>query len=237
MLWVDYINAMRVIELDAIVPSLKPGARILELGAGSGAQAAELSRRGFEVEAIEIASSDYAGHRQFPVTDYDGRNIPFPDASFDIVYSSNVLEHVPHLEEMHREIRRVLKPGGEAVHILPTHSWRFWTSFMLLPGAVRAVFRTGRSPGFIANLRRAASAALRRHGERGNAFSELWLFHPRWWRRHFGENGFEMIEDRPIGLFYTAETLFGPRLPLDRRRALSETIGSTTHLYRLKPKD
>src|SRR5208283_5218724 len=104
----------------AIVPDLPPRGRVLEIGAGTGQQALELKRRGFDVAAIELADSAYAGARVFPVTDYDGARIPFPDRSFDAVFSSNALEHVRDLAFMHAEIRRVLKPGGIAVHVMPT---------------------------------------------------------------------------------------------------------------------
>lgn len=234
MLSFAYIDQLRKAELLAILPNMPAGSRVLEIGAGSGQQALELERHGYRIDAIDLPSSDYSGHRKFPVFDYDGRTIPFDDGVFDIVYSSNVLEHVSDLARMHAEIKRVLKPGGECIHVIPTHIWRLWTSAAFVPAALRALLRTGRSPGFIDSLRRSGSAALRRHGERGNVLTELWLFHPRWWRRHFRNHGFEIVEERPIGLFYTAQELFGRRLSLNRRRALSQTIGSTTHLYRLK---
>jgi len=233
MLAIDYINEIRRIELETIVPYLKPGARLLEVGAGSGCQALELSRQGFEVSAIDLVSSDYADHRLFPVTDYDGRSVPFPDATFDVVYSSNVLEHVRDLPALQGEIRRVLKSNGECIHVLPTHGWRFWTSIAALPAAFQAAFSKRDEPGFYRALRHAASAALRRHGERGNALSEMWYFHPRWWRHHFRNQGFDLLDDRPIGLFYTAQMVFGTSIPLEKRRKLSKMIGSSTQLYRL----
>lgn len=235
MLDFEYINALRLAELDVIGSYLAPGKRILEIGAGSGAQALDLSRRGLDITAVDVPSSDYAQNRVYPVTDYDGVTLPFDDGSFDLVYSSNVLEHVPDLPQLHREIARVLRAGGECVHVLPTHAWRFWTSAVLLPAVLRKMIPGGRE-GFIGGARRSASAALRRHGERGNVLSELWFFSPRWWRRHLRENGFEIVEERPIGLFYTAEGLFALKLPLERRRALSRTLGSATHLFRLRPR-
>ena len=128
VLSLDHLDAIRAAELEKIATLFPAGARSLEIGAGTGKQALELQRRGFEVSAIELADSNYAAHRVFPIKDYDGRSIPLPDASVDVVFSSNVLEHVPDLSRMHAEIRRVLAPGGSCLHVLPTHTWRLWST-------------------------------------------------------------------------------------------------------------
>jgi SAM-dependent methyltransferase len=248
MLTNDILNALRAAEIDSIAPELPAGGRVLEIGAGTGQQALELQRRGFAISAIEIESSGYADARVFPVVDYDGVTLPFPNATFDAVFSSSALEHVRDLANMHAEIRRVLKPGGVAVHVLPTSAWRFWTmttSFpraaILLGSALRRTLPGSRDPR---SLRRAWRDALQaggsallqsRHGERGTGFSELWLFHPRWWRSHFRENGFTILRDRPMGLFYTGTLLFGLKLPLQQRAHLARILGSACHLFVLAP--
>jgi len=86
----DHLDAIRVAEIEKIASFFPAGARILEIGAGTSTQALELQRRGFEVIAIEIADSTYAAQRVFPIRDYAGRTIPLPDASVDVVFSSNV---------------------------------------------------------------------------------------------------------------------------------------------------
>jgi SAM-dependent methyltransferase len=249
---VEHLEAIRVAEIDKIVPFLAPGARILEIGAGTGRQAVELQRRGFAVTAIEIADSRYATERVFPIKDYDGRTIPLPDASVDIVFSSNVLEHIADLSRIHAEIRRVLAPAGYCIHVVPTHTWRLWTTLVsyleavsfaasslpqLLPQARprRAELRRLRQAWY-RTLRHTVGLCLpRRHGERGNVISELWLFHPRWWRRNFQQNGFAVVRDEPLGLFYTGEVLLGLRLGLAKRRRLARTLGSSTHLFKIAP--
>ena len=53
---------------------------------------------------------------------YDGKNIPFPDNSFDSVFCSEVFEHVFNLDEIITEIKRVLKPNGSMLITVP-FSW------------------------------------------------------------------------------------------------------------------
>ena len=53
------------------------------------------------------------------VWNVDLMDIPFDDASFDIILTSDVLEHVRHADAAHREIFRCLKPGGVYVFTVP----------------------------------------------------------------------------------------------------------------------
>jgi 2-polyprenyl-3-methyl-5-hydroxy-6-metoxy-1,4-benzoquinol methylase len=252
VLSLDHLDAVRVKEIDKVASFLPAGARILEIGAGTGKQALELHRRGFEVTAIEIADSNYTPHRVFPIQDYDGRMIPLPDASIDVVFSSNVLEHVPDLSRMHAEIRRVLAPGGTCIHALPTHTWRLWTTLTSYIEAVsfsmssipQLVPRAAPRAAELRRLRRAwyrtvrhtAGLCLpRRHGERGNVISELWLFHPRWWRRNFEENGFAVVAQEPMGLFYTGQQLLGLHLGISARERLARLLGSSCYFFKLVP--
>lgn len=253
MFCIDHLNRLRAYEIERIVGFLEPGARVLELGAGTGKQAAELTARGFKVEAIEIPDSNYATTRVFPVRDYDGRHIPFPDTSFDIVFSSNVLEHVPDLTQLHSEVRRVLRPGGYCVHVLPTHAWRFWTTLSAIPDAVQSVgtfseqlWPRFRLRGMFGEIKRLASIWLlaarrfggafvqRRHGERGNILSETWLFRPGWWVKNFKQNGFVIERSEPMGLFYTGNMVLGSKWSFAGRERWSSTLGSACHIFRLR---
>lgn len=254
MFSIEHLNAVRAAEIDKIVTHLRPPrARLLEIGAGTGRQAQALVERGFSVEAIEILESNYSGDRLFPITNYDGRHIPFPNQSFDIVFSSNVLEHVPDLVQMHSEIRRVLRSGGYAVHVLPTHAWRFWTTLSAFPTAFQYIGTlksqlVPRMPFNLSEMRRwasiwrmalrriAAAFYQRRHGERGNIITEAWLFRPEWWRKNFKENGFDIVLDEPMGLFYTGNMTFGSSWSMEKRAELSKLLGSACQIFELKVK-
>jgi SAM-dependent methyltransferase len=251
MFTVDFLNEIRDVEVAKVASFLPPGARVLEVGAGTGKQAADLTARGFQVDAIEIAASNYAQDRLFPIVDYDGRHIPFPDATFDVVFSSNVLEHVPDLAQLHAEIRRVLKPGGTALHVLPTHAWRWWTMLSAFPvGFQKAAALTPQRwrratslPGKLFWLLAAPFVALAyilaplfqgRHGERGNIFTELWTFNPKWWRKNFRANGFDIVHDEPMGILYTGHFLFGASRSFEHRARWAKTYGSACHVFQLK---
>jgi SAM-dependent methyltransferase len=247
---IEFLSQIRAAETEVIVARFPAGARILEVGAGTGQQALAIRSRGFEVEAIEIAASNYKDHQLFPITDYDGRHIPFPDASFDVVFSSNVLEHVRDLPGLDQEIKRVLRPGGICVHVMPTHAWRFWTTLAAFPAGVQKVLALVRAPTrggtWAQKVARAATSFVRglgylfqpfvqgRHGERGILLSELWLFRPAVWRRHFRRSGFEIVRDVPMGLHYTGHFVFSSGWPLARRARLARRLGSACHLFELR---
>lgn len=228
MFSVEHLNDIRMLELESVLPHLPKQGRVLEIGAGTGRQALALSERGLEVSAIDIPSSDYVEHRVFPVQDYDGATIPFEDGEFDVVYSSNTLEHVGDLARMHSEIARVLKPGGKSIHLMPSHGWRAWTTLASPVSAIQCAVR-GRL--LMAAKILGSAVLLRPHGERGNAISEMRLFRPGWWQRNFEQNGFTIVECKPVEFFYTGCMVLGKHMTFARRRALSRILGSASYLF------
>ena len=94
----DRIYLENIRELDFVLKKYRniflQSSSILEIGAGSGWQARELASRGYDVQAIDIAASTYSAENVFPIQQYNGEHLPFADASFDIIFSSNVLDRL-----------------------------------------------------------------------------------------------------------------------------------------------
>ncbi len=112
-------------------------------------------------------------------------DLPFPDESFDLVYSNGVIHHLPETQRAIDEFRRVLRTGGTAiVMVYHRRSFNFYVSIMavrralaallLVPGAERAIARvTGERPDLLHGHRE----LLRHHGVRYIADPALFLSH------------------------------------------------------------
>ena len=134
-------ESIRKLELDLIISELKTTDLLLEIGGGSGFQAAIISGHVAKCVSIDVRQHPEV---QYPIHLYDGTTIPFKDSSFDIIFSSSVLEHVRDLDGLLAECARVLKPNGIMYHIVPSPIWRIWTSltyYLSLPKVLLANFR------------------------------------------------------------------------------------------------
>ncbi len=97
------------------------GATILDLGCGPGWYTVALKRAGANVIGLDLGQADVAAAHRRGVTALvgDGMQLPFADGTFDGVFCSNLLEHVPDPERVTDEIARLLKPEG--------WGWISWT--------------------------------------------------------------------------------------------------------------
>ena len=98
--------------------------RVLEIGLGQGAESEQLIRRGAKWSGLDLTSESVERVRarlelrQLPYVDLrqgSALQIPWPDDSFDIVFSHGVLHHIPDIHTAQAEIHRVLKPGGRLI--------------------------------------------------------------------------------------------------------------------------
>lgn len=69
-------------------------------------------------EAIAYAKKNYP-HKNVTYQQGDATNIPLPDKSVDVVVSLETIEHIPEPESFVKEVKRVLKPGGQFVVSTP----------------------------------------------------------------------------------------------------------------------
>lgn len=114
--------------------SLKPR-RILDAGCGDGHSENFFLQCSPESQwlGLDITESDEAKLRKNgnpKIIEFDGREFPFDDQQFDLVFSRQVLEHVENPSLHLREIHRVLRKGGIVVGstsvLEPFHSDSFW---------------------------------------------------------------------------------------------------------------
>ena len=114
---------------------LAPGDRVLDVGAGFGRHVFECARRGADVVALDYAEDEVietratlggmvdAGEidieRFKGVLRGDATTLPFADGSFDVVITSEVLEHIQDDVAAIAEMTRVLKPGGHFAATVP----------------------------------------------------------------------------------------------------------------------
>jgi SAM-dependent methyltransferase len=243
---------IREYEVALVSKQMPETGKLLEIGAGNGFQAAYLQKKGYEVTAIDVAESIHLEAAEFPVQIYDGESLPFADESFDIIFSSNVLEHVENCEALLLEMRRVLKPNGRMVHIVPSPSWRFWTSLAHYWDKASLVYKfvAGRlikqkasGAGTVNIGNRQALSPLRvlrlllfpiRHGIRGNWLSEVYYFSRLRWKRSFAAAQLRIVQALPSKTFYTGYGIPDMRVSLESRAQLAKYLGSATMVYLLE---
>lgn len=109
------------------------GKRVLELGCGTGYGAKHLAALAEHVEAIDVAADaiEYArSHYASPNLHFrqvlPGARLPYPDGSFDVVLSFQVLEHVADETMYLSEAARVLRNGGELLLVTPDRRHRLF---------------------------------------------------------------------------------------------------------------
>jgi len=136
-----------------ILPDLPyaPGDRLLDVGCGAGAVLgvlaaahpglvlAGIDREARQVEAARAHLTSLGRHGD-DLRVGDAASLPWPDGSFDHAYLMWFVEHVPGIEPILREVRRVLHPGGtitvneteyESFHVWPENDdWEYLEAAM-----------------------------------------------------------------------------------------------------------
>jgi ubiquinone/menaquinone biosynthesis C-methylase UbiE len=137
---VDFM-ARRSVETHAqfLLPHLKPGIRLLDIGCGPGTISIGLAKAvaSGEVIAVDSGTSQIeearkraldAGLSNLRFQCESVYSLPFKDVEFDLVFAHAVFEHLKEPVSALREIRRVLKPGGLVALRSPD-----WGGFIIAP--------------------------------------------------------------------------------------------------------
>jgi ubiquinone/menaquinone biosynthesis C-methylase UbiE len=113
----------RLVDAFVELSGLGPGARVVDLGCGSGAFTHLLRRAGYEVAGLDISGKLVEiGRRKHPGVEFlqgDIERLPFANASFDGVLLSGVVHHFPDPSRCAGEVFRILRPQGRFVAFDP----------------------------------------------------------------------------------------------------------------------
>ncbi|MBO0843521.1 MAG: class I SAM-dependent methyltransferase, partial [Nocardioides sp.] len=117
---------MLTVDFDRL--GLKPGERVLDMGAGGGRHAFEMYRRGADVVAFDQDADEMAKVGEWfwamkeagevpagasaTTKEGDALALPFADGEFDRIVAAEVLEHIHDDVSAIKELVRVLRPGG-----------------------------------------------------------------------------------------------------------------------------
>lgn len=162
--------------LDALLTNdLPAGARVLEVGCGTGRLLQELLPRGYLLHGVDasegmlsVARERFASAGGAVLDIADATHMPFQDSSFDAAYSILVVNLIPDYRKMLREVARILEPGGVFVFNVPN---------------LASVYALG---GLYVNMRGKTVGS----NSAGHRYSHWFL--PSEWRKGLSEAGFSV---------------------------------------------
>jgi SAM-dependent methyltransferase len=224
---------------------LRAGDKVLDVGAGFGRHVYECARRGARAVALDYAADEVTETRNTlgamvaageitpdsspGVLRGDATRLPFPDATFDVVITSEVLEHITDDSAAIAEMSRVLRPGGRFAASVParlpeTINWKLSDDYHA-PAAVGGHVRIYSRVELSAKLRAAGLEVT--GGHRTHA-----LHSPYWWLRcAVGPQN----EDHPLVRRYRKvlerEIIEQPRSLALVEKALAPVLGKSSVLY------
>ncbi|MCK0176173.1 class I SAM-dependent methyltransferase [Mycolicibacterium sp. F2034L] len=124
---------MLTVDFDRL--AIGAGSKVIDVGCGAGRHTFEAYRRGADVIGFDQNVSDLndvdeilqamkeqgevPASAKAEAVKGDALDLPYPDATFDCVIASEILEHVPQDDEAIAELVRVLKPGGRLAITVP----------------------------------------------------------------------------------------------------------------------
>ncbi|MGH7358275.1 MAG: class I SAM-dependent methyltransferase [Acidimicrobiia bacterium] len=236
---------MLTVDFDRL--GLERGHRLLDLGCGAGRHAFESLRRGATVVALDLDLEELsrvratagamleAGEVPRDTLDAavrgDALNLPFPDAAFDRIIASEVLEHLWSDTVAMRELVRVLRPGGRLAATVPAARpericWALDTAYYDTPGGHIRIFEVQELFDKLADAGMTVAGSHRVHA----------LHSPYWWIKcaHGVDNTGAFLVRRYHD-FLVWELTNQPRWTRVVERTLSPLFGKSLVVYANKP--
>ncbi len=258
--WLTYLHGVRRREIEWLFGGCPAGAfsRGLELGAGDGYQSQFIARHVASLVVTDFGAQIMRQPAQpgltYQVCDAERVDETFGPGEFDLIFSSNMMEHLPDPQRALAGMRRVLREDGLAIHIMPSPFWKFSQMVGFYPNAVfsrleRYSARLGDAQGRVSaetdesawdNNPKTATrqrSYLRRllwptpHGVSAGNLAEFTAFRPASWRAQFAQAGFRVaaVLRGPVSSGYG----FG----LDRLRGGLERLGLASEYAYITTRD
>lgn len=227
---------------------LERGDKILDLGCGFGRHAFEAARRGAEVVALDAGRDEVEGVANMfaamvaageldaatlhtAAVQGDALHLPFPDATFDRVICSEVLEHIPNDIGAMTELTRVLRPGGTMAITVPRFgpeliNWALSDEYHNVPGGHIRIYRRS---VLTERLRSVGMKVTGHHYAHG-------LHSPYWWLKCLV--GTTNDKHKLVQLYHRLlvwDIMKAPRTTRYAERVLGPLIGKSIVVYLEKP--
>jgi ubiquinone/menaquinone biosynthesis C-methylase UbiE len=221
---------------------LAPGDRVLDLGCGEGRHViSAYLQPGVQSVGVDLSLEDLKTTREkhaefagleiegssFSLASANALSLPFPDACFDKVICSEVLEHIPDYRGALMEIDRVLKPGGLLCASVPRRwperlCWIFSAEYHKVPGGHLRIFKGRELRDQIEEL---GLRQYHRHWSHA-------LHSPFWWLKCLF---WERRDDHPLVRLYHRflvwDLMDRPRLTRALESALNPVMGKSLVMY------
>jgi SAM-dependent methyltransferase len=105
----------------SFLPRVSNSAKALDIGCRDGYWSEKLKAKGYEVKSLDVEP-----HYPEALAHDIETGLPYKDNSFDVLWCTEVIEHLYRPEELFKEVERVLKSGGRAVFTTPNSAWWFY---------------------------------------------------------------------------------------------------------------
>lgn len=251
--WIQHLQKFRYRELEIAFKHLESNSfgKGLELGAGDGFQSKLLIQYIDHLIATDLnderlSLNSTSTRIEYIILDAEEVKGSFAPGTFDIVYSSNLMEHLPNVRKCFKGIYNVLKDDGIALHIMPSPGWRFFATLLHFPNKFANILMrisnktstsTSSKKGNNLKVKREKGSRVKNffipkpHGISSNFISEFFAFSKSKWIKDFEATDFEIVKivKGPVSSGYG----FG----FDRIRKFLEKIGvATEYIYIVKKK-